>query len=151
VADLPSLVERLLPRACAGREVDVTNLSADAWALLRGYSWPVNLRELYNALRTACAHARGEQLRAADLPAELRRAMQREQAPPRPIDKSLPLEHLLEEAERRLIQLALQRAGGRKARAARLLGIPRPRLWRRMVKLGIADAEGGEEDSASEE
>lgn len=151
LADLPGLVERLLPRACTGREVHVASLSADAWALLRGYSWPGNVRELYNVLRAACSHARGEQLRAADLPAELRRAVQREQAPPRPIDKSLPLQHLLEEAERRLIQLALQRAGGRKARAARLLGIPRPRLWRRMVKLGIADTEDGAEENVDEE
>jgi DNA-binding NtrC family response regulator len=151
LADLPALVERLLPRACAGREMHVTSFSADAWALLRGYSWPGNLREMYNALRTACAHARGEQLRAADLPSELRRAVQREQTLPRPIDKSLPLEHLLEEAERRLIQLALQRAGGRKARAARLLGIPRPRLWRRMVKLGIVDTESEQEEEASGE
>ena len=150
-ADLPALVERLLPRACAGREVPVTSLSADAWSMLRGYSWPGNLRELYNVLRIACAHARGEQIRATDLPAELRRAVQREQTPPRPADKSLPLEHLLEEAERRLIQLALERAGGRKARAARLLGIPRPRLWRRMVKLGIADTEEETEADAGEE
>jgi DNA-binding NtrC family response regulator len=151
LADLPALVERLLPRACAGREVRVTSLSADAWTLLRGYSWPGNVRELYNVLRTACAHARGEQLRAADLPAELRRAVQREQTPPRPLDKSLPLQHLLEEAERRLIQLALQRAGGRKARAARLLGIPRPRLYRRMVSLGIADTEEDGEENVTEE
>jgi DNA-binding NtrC family response regulator len=144
LADLPILVERMLSRACAGCDVRATSLNADAWTLLRGYSWPGNLRELYNVLRAACAHARSEQLRAADLPAELRRTVQREQTPPRPADKSLPLEHLLEEAERRLIQLALQRAGGRKARAARLLGIPRPRLWRRMVKLGIADTEDEE-------
>lgn len=150
LADLPALVERMLPRACAGREVSVTSVSADAWPLLRGYSWPGNLRELYNVLRSSCAHARGEQLRAADLPAELRRTVLREQAPPRPVDKSLPLEQLLEEAERRLIQLALQRAGGRKARAARLLGIPRPRLWRRMVKLGIADTEGEDEGNTDE-
>ncbi|HTU90621.1 MAG TPA: helix-turn-helix domain-containing protein [Gemmataceae bacterium] len=150
LADLPFLVERMLPRACAGRELRVTSLSSDAWAILHNYSWPGNLRELYNALRSACAHCRSEQLRAADMPAELRRAVQREQTPPRPADKSLPLEHLLEEAERRLIQLALQRAGGRKARAARLLGIPRPRLWRRMVKLGIADTEGEGEEDASE-
>lgn len=151
LADLPALVERLLPRACAGREAPVASLSADAWTLLRGYSWPGNLRELYDALRTACAHARGEQIRAVDLPAELRRAVQREQTPPRPADKSLPLEHLLEEAERRLIQLALQRAGGFKARAARLLGIPRPRLWRRMVKLGIVDTEAETEEGTDEE
>jgi DNA-binding NtrC family response regulator len=150
LADLPVLVERLLPRACAGRDMQVHSLSTDAWALLRGYSWPGNLRELYNVLRVACVHARGEQLRASDFPAELRRAVQREQTPPRPADKSLPLEHLLEETERRLIQLALQRAGGRKARAARLLGIPRPRLWRRMIKLGIADTEGDETEGDEE-
>lgn len=153
-ADLPVLVERLLERACLGREVRVTSLSTDAWAVLRGYSWPGNLRELYNVLRAACARAGSDQLRTADLPAELRRAVQREQTPPRPVDRALPLEELLEEAERRLIQLALQRARGRKARAARLLGIPRPRLWRRMLKLGIADPEkdtdASAEDSAEE-
>ncbi|MHB1422366.1 MAG: AAA-type ATPase lid domain-containing protein [Gemmataceae bacterium] len=150
-ADLPALVERLLPRACAGRDVRVTSLSADAWALFRGYSWPGNLRELYNVLRAACAKAPGEKLRADDLPAELRRAVQHEQMPPRPADKTLPLEQLLEEAERRLIQLALQRSRGHKARAAKLLGIPRPRLWRRMRLLGIADSEDVSAEEAAEE
>ncbi|MGH7170826.1 MAG: sigma 54-interacting transcriptional regulator, partial [Gemmataceae bacterium] len=144
-ADLPVLVERLLERACIGRAARVTSLSADAWAVFRGYSWPGNLRELYNVLRAACARAGVEQLRAADLPAELRRAVEREHLPPRPVDRALPLEQLLEEAERRLIQLALQRVRGhkaQKAQAARLLGIPRARLWRRMHALGIADPEG---------
>jgi transcriptional regulator with PAS, ATPase and Fis domain len=140
-ANLPGLVERLLVRACAGRELRVTSLSADAWEVLRGYSWPGNLRELYTVLRDACSRASGDQLRAADLPAALRRAVQREQTPPRPAERSLPLEQLLEEAERRLIQLALLRTHGHKARAARLLSIPRPRLWRRMLKLGIVDTE----------
>lgn len=150
-ADLPRLVERLLPRACAGRggtglsPVGVTSLSADAWTVIRGYSWPGNLRELCTVLRAACARANSDQLRAADLPAELRRAVQREETPPRCEDRLLPLEQLLEEAERRLIQLALRRARGhkaQKAQAARLLGIPRARLWRRMRLLGIADPEG---------
>jgi DNA-binding NtrC family response regulator len=150
-ADLPALVERLLERACVGREGRVASLSTEAWTLLRAYVWPGNLRELYDVLRSACAHASGEQLRPADLPAELRRAVQREQTPPRPADQALPLEQLLEEAERRLIQLALQRAGGRKARAARLLSIPRPRLWRRMLKLGITDTENAADDTPDEE
>lgn len=151
LADLPALVERLLERAGAGREGRITSLSADVWGLLRNYSWPGNLRELYDVLRIACAHAVGEQLRAVDLPAELRRSVQREQMPSRSAEQALPLEQLLEEAERRLIQLALQRAGGRKARAARLLSIPRPRLWRRMLKLGIADTEESTEEPTGEE
>jgi transcriptional regulator with PAS, ATPase and Fis domain len=148
--DLPGLVERLLERACADRETRITSLSADAWAVVRGYAWPYNVGELYTVLRDACGRATGGQLRAADLPAELCRAVEREEVPPRPADRALPLEQLLEEAERRLIQLALRRAGGHKARAARLLSIPRPRLWRRMVKLGIADTEEGVDLSGEE-
>jgi DNA-binding NtrC family response regulator len=150
--DLPTLVERLLERACVGRDTRITSLSADAWTVLRSYTWPGNVRELDAVLREACAHASGDSLRVADLPAALRRAVQREQTPPRSAAPagSLPLEQLLEEAERRLIQLALARAGGRKARAARLLSIPRPRLWRRMVKLGIVDTEGSSEEDTTE-
>ena len=148
--DLPDLVERLLEHACADREVRITSLSTDAWAVLRCYAWPGNVRELYSVLRDACGRATGGPLRAADLPAELRRAVEVAEAPPRPADRSLPLEQLLEEAERRLIQLALRRAKGHKARAARLLSIPRPRLWRRMVKLGIADTEEGVDLSSEE-
>lgn len=140
LADLPALVERLLPRACVGNDARITRLSADAWSVLHSYSWPGNLRELYNVLRSGCAHAQGEQLHTVDLPSELRRAAARDPSPS-PVDKALPLEQLLEEAERRLIQLALQRAHGKKAVAARLLSIPRPRLWRRMIRLGIVDIE----------
>jgi PAS domain S-box-containing protein len=153
-ADLPGLVERLLERACAGRDVGGASLTPDAWNVLRGYSWPGNLRELYAVLRSAvgAGQAVGGQitLSAAEVPAELRRAVEREQTPPRPADRPLPLEQLLEEAERRLILLALRRTRGHKARAARLLSIPRPRLWRRMVKLGIADADD-EANSSTEE
>ncbi|HWG42447.1 MAG TPA: sigma 54-interacting transcriptional regulator [Gemmataceae bacterium] len=148
-SDLPALVERLLERACADREARVTSLSADAWAVLRGYVWPGNMRELYAVLRAAAGRANGEQIRVVDLPAELRRAVEREQTPPRPAERALPLEQLLEEAERRLILLALRRTHGHKARAARLLSIPRPRLWRRMLKLGIVDTEA--ESSSSVE
>ncbi len=140
--DLQALVDRLLARACVGRETRVAGLDADAWTMLRDYAWPGNVRELYHVLRSACARTNGTQIRAADLPSSLRRAVEREKSPPNNRPGELPLEQLLEEAERRLIQLALQRAGGKKALAARLLSIPRPRLWRRMIKLGIVDTEG---------
>lgn len=155
MADLPGLVERMLERIRAGRDTQVRKLSADAWAILRGYAWPGNLTELYAVLRDACVRAQGEQLKSADLPADLRRAVEREQTPAGSAERALPLEQLLEEAERRLILLALRRTHGHKARAARLLSIPRPRLWRRMVKLGIVDAEAApeilDEESEAEE
>lgn len=47
------------------------------------------------------------------------------------------LDEYLSHVERELIRRALTRAKGNKARAARLLGLTRPRLYRRMVQLGL--------------
>ena len=56
--------------------------------------------------------------------------------------RSLPLKVLLEEAEKRLIQLALGRCGGNRSRAAEMLGVWRPHLLRRMAALGVVADEG---------
>ena len=57
-----------------------------------------------------------------------------------------PLDELLTEIERRLIETALSRARQNKSRAAELLGISRPRLYRRIKELNLpddAEAENG--------
>jgi transcriptional regulator with PAS, ATPase and Fis domain len=143
-ADLPRLVEQFLERASAAADRPVAALTADAWELLRTYGWPGNIRELYAVLLSACLRASGSQIDASDLPAYLRLAVRLDRTvkPPAAAERSLPLDQLLEQAERRLILLALQRAKGNKSRAAELLSIWRPRLLRRMEALGIADSEG---------
>jgi DNA-binding NtrC family response regulator len=140
--DLPWLVERLLERARdlgrpEGRPA-VTGLTPDAWEVVLGYHWPGNLRELYRVLTDACGRARGDRIDAADLPVYLRPDATATTKPDRP----LALDEVLKQAERRLIELALRRAGGKKGRAAELLSIWRQRLVRRMEALGIADREG---------
>jgi DNA-binding NtrC family response regulator len=137
-------VEQFLERASAAADRPVAALTADAWELLRTYGWPGNLRELYAVLLSACLRASGSQIDASDLPAYLRLAVRLDRTvkPPAAAERSLPLDQLLEQAERRLILLALQRAKGNKSRAAELLSIWRPRLLRRMEALGIADSEG---------
>jgi DNA-binding NtrC family response regulator len=140
--DLPLLVDAMLARANAEGEAKVAGLAADAWEAVRAYAWPGNLRELYQALASARHRAAGERLTAADLPAPIRRAVRPIEAPGAPSgDKPLSLDHLLEQAERRLLEMALQRTGGHKTKAARLLGIWRQRLVRRMKALHIADTE----------
>jgi hypothetical protein len=140
-ADLPQLVEALLARANAEGEVRVTGLAPDAWEVVRAYSWPGNLSELYRALHLAGGRARGERIAAMDLPAAVRQAVHLAQTPGRSAGRPVPLDKVLEQAERRLIEQALRRAGGNKTKAAQALGIWRPRLLRRMVALGIADTE----------
>jgi len=53
----------------------------------------------------------------------------------------MPLDDLLQNAERRIVLLALEQTRYNKSKAAQLLGIWRARLLRRMEQLGIADAE----------
>ncbi len=64
-------------------------------------------------------------------------------------DRPLPLDKILQEAERRLIELALRRTKGHQTKAAQLLGIWRQRLQRRMEVLGFQTARG--EPPAEEE
>jgi transcriptional regulator with PAS, ATPase and Fis domain len=140
-ADLPQLVEHLLARANAEGERRVTGLTSGAWDVVRTYRWPGNLRELYAALQSARWHARGELIEASDLPAPVRLAVRLDQTPGAAPERTLALDDLLAEAERRLLVLALRKAQGKKGRAAELLSIWRQRLVRRMEVLGIPDSE----------
>jgi DNA-binding NtrC family response regulator len=140
-ADLPGLVERLLARAAEAEGRPAPGLTPEAWEVLYTYRWPGNVRELYGVLADALARvgaaANGKRIDVADLPLYLRLGPAPEAGP----DRALPLDRLLEQAERRLITLALHRARGNKTRAAEILSVWRPRLLRRMQALGIADPE----------
>src|SRR5207244_1469987 len=129
--DLPRLVEGLLERAGAAAGRKVTALAPGAWEVVRSYPWPGNIAELYAVFVGACGRAAGERIDAPDLPLYLRLGSKPAAAEERP----LPLKELLEGAERRLIELALRRAGGNKSRAAALLAVWRPLLLRRMSAL----------------
>ena len=138
-ADMPTLVDRLLERANTGREHPVTGLTPEAWELVRAYSWPGNLRELYFVLQAACLRTPNDQLDVGHFPAALRLAVRLDETPEVPKEMALPLDQLLEEAERRLILLALRKARGNRSRAAEILSIWRPRLLRRMEALKIQE------------
>jgi transcriptional regulator with PAS, ATPase and Fis domain len=140
-AEMARLVERLLERLNAQAERRITGLGPAAWEVLQAYFWPGNLRELSAVLAGASASASGSQIDASDLPAYLRLAVKLDQIPGAQEERRLPLDSLLEKAERRLILFALKLAQGNKTRAAELLAIWRPRLLRRMEALGIKDPE----------
>jgi transcriptional regulator with AAA-type ATPase domain len=140
--DFPVLVDRMLARAQADAQRTIEGLSAEAWELLRQHQWPGNLRELFAVLDAACQRAttagdaRKVNLELADLPASLRRQETTGRAP----ERSLDLDQVLEEVERRLIRLTVQRTKGNRSKAADLLGMSRPRLLRRMEALGLSSA-----------
>jgi DNA-binding NtrC family response regulator len=133
--DLPLLALRMLARL--GRSQGQEALSPAAWEVLRDHAWPGNLAELFAVLRDSLTRSSGVRIEVGDLPAVLRRSQRLEQEPaPSPV---VPLPQLLEQVERRLIDLALRRARGNRSRAADLLGINRARLLRRLAALGLAE------------
>ena len=100
-------------------------ISEDAMSRLMAYDWPGNVRELENAIERAMALGSGPILHAGDLPTSLQyRAGER---PPQN-DELLALE----EMERRAILRALREAGGDKLAAARILGIGKTTLYRKL-------------------
>ena len=102
--------------------------SEAAIAALMRHDWPGNVRELENRVRRAAIMADGQQIGAADLDLA---------------DGALaPLPDLRtarREAEREAVQLALARADGSMAAAAKLLGVSRPTLYALIDTLGIGD------------
>jgi transcriptional regulator with PAS, ATPase and Fis domain len=107
-------------------------LDPETIRILKAYPWPGNTRELRHMLQRTLATLDGERIRPADLPLHL---LQKHEVPiTRP---HLSLEATLMEAEARAIRSALKTNGYNKVQAARMLGIHRTLLYRRMRALGI--------------
>ena len=107
----------------------------------RSYNWPGNLREMALVVAEAAEAADGPFVEEADLPFRFRTGYDAQTVGP-PIElQPSPLEPYLEKVEREQIELALQQAKFNKKKAADLLGITRPKLYRRMEILGIADGD----------
>jgi len=109
---------------------------------LTAYDWPGNLTELARVVEHAHARGAGHPLiDLDDLPATIRGNLGAAYAPPVPPNPIKPLDQLLTEVERRLIETALRQARSNKSRAAEILGISRPRLYRRIKELNLPDDE----------
>jgi len=114
---------------------NVRTISEDAMARLIAYDWPGNVRELENAIERAVALGSGPILHVGDLPSNLQCGAG-ERMPQS--DELLPLDEL----ERRAILRALREAGGDKLSAARLLGIGKTTLYRKLKQYEAASHAG---------
>ena len=149
--ELPLLAQHLLERINQREQRQRSGFSPDALAALLAYDWPGNLRELARVIEAAHLAASGDWIEADDLPADIRGHLGAAYLPPPLPTPITPLDELLMQVERRLIEHAMQRAGQNKSRAAELLGISRPRLYRRIKELNLSDEpEPCDEPSARE-
>jgi two-component system response regulator HydG len=133
--DIPLLVGHFLERLSrsSGRTVGVSD---EALRLMLQYDWPGNVREMENCLERASAMSSGPLLHSADLPSPLQNSAQEQMQQNRPAaSRIVPISEL----ERRAILEALARLNGDKLEAARLLGIGKTTLYRKLKEYRLAE------------
>jgi len=123
-SDIPVLANTFLEKFSDSKS-SVRTISEDAMRRLMAYDWPGNVRELENAVERAVALGSGPILHVGDLPSNLQYA-QPERFPDQ--GELVPLEEL----ERRAIFNALRETSGDKLAAARMLGIGKTTLYRKL-------------------
>ena len=140
--DIPLLIQHFLDKfraadLAAGQSRAALTVAQDAIRRLMAYSWPGNVRQLENAIERAVAINAGRpQIDIADLPVEIQQA---EPALPSTValpEEGLDLDAFIAHIERELIERSLERTGGNKGRAAKLLNLKRTTLVEKLKRLG---------------
>jgi DNA-binding NtrC family response regulator len=141
--DLDLLTDHFLQSFARRFSMQRPTVSNDALELFASYDWPGNVRQLGNVLERASILANGGRIESDHLPAELRAGTDTEPgsgSDPRGgaggDDDGTP-DFSLRSAERDQIIRALDSAGGKRVQAARLLGLSRRTLYRKLEKYGI--------------
>lgn len=128
--EIPDLLMHLLSRGNRKHSRAIERFSERALEDLTRYHWPGNIREADNLLERLLATMRGSVVEQSDLPPEIRAVAGHKDAQ----QEFVPS---LSQAEHELVARALRVTGGNKTRAASLLGISRPRLYKMIEQYGI--------------
>lgn len=129
--DIPLLSEAFLGQARAvTRKFEVREISPEAMQALLQYPWPGNVRELKSTFDYALIHCHGAHIQFSDLPPEIG-------GPSTPLVSA----RLSPRNEREEILSALEQAKGKRAQAAKLLGMSRSTFYRRLSDLEISPEE----------
>ncbi len=150
--DVPLLVHYFIGKIASKIGKEISGISDQALAQMSQYPWPGNIRELEHVLERACVLCHGPTITSEQLPSEI--IQYRHDMQPRPAEEqpqfvqpvgtqvytqpppptAQPQENL--SPQDRILN-ALRKSGGNKAKAARLLGIDRSTLYRKIKELQI--------------
>jgi signal transduction histidine kinase len=128
------LAQRFIERFAARAGKPIRGLSAAAAEKLLAYDWPGNVRELQNWAERAVTLAVLDEIGVDDLPPKIR-----DHRPAPRIDDAAAL--TLAEVERRHVLRVLQSTGGNRTATARVLGLDRTTLWRKLERYAERDSD----------
>jgi two-component system response regulator AtoC len=153
--DVPVLARAFLKELAKENRREVSEIMPDAMDLMESYPWPGNVRELRTAIEHGVVMCSSKKLSIRHLPASLRSAplvlpgpggssavKSGENVEPVRPGSQFPADLTLAKVEAAYIQEAVRRSGRNRSAAAKLLGISRRTLHRKLVEMGIeSDAE----------
>jgi DNA-binding NtrC family response regulator len=143
--DLPLLLEHFLLRLCSQGQ-EPPRVTSRAWRALCAHPFPGNVREFGHAVERAFVLSRGAEIDLGHLPAGMGA-----ETPHLTADEAQfkPLEAAFRVWERDYLEQALVLAGGKKARAAELLGISRKNLWEKLRAYALRTGDDNDDDGSS--
>jgi two-component system response regulator PilR (NtrC family) len=140
--DIPLLVVHFIEKIGKATGKVVRGITPDALAMLEGYHWPGNIRELENVIERAIVLGSGDTVTREALPANLGRPREASDLAPELPGQGFNLEATLDRLERRYLQQALNRTSGNQTRAATLLGLSFRQLRYKVRKHGLHNDAG---------
>ncbi len=132
--DIPLLAHHFLTEKNKQMNKDIQSIEPEAMNLLSQYGWPGNVRELENVIERAVAFQNGERITVDNLPDDIRQLSTETYR--HSADGTPPT---LEEQEKRYIRWVLEKCGGNKTHAARIMDIDRVSLWRKMKRYKLEE------------
>jgi DNA-binding NtrC family response regulator len=147
--DIPPTAQRMLEEINGRSAKQLGGFTPEALDTLAQYAWPGEADELAEMVAAAHEKAEGPLVTVRDLPRRLFLAADARRYAREP-DETIVLDEYLADIERELLRRAMERSKGNKTRAAALLGVTRPRLYRRLVQLGLEDGPVIFEEATSE-
>jgi transcriptional regulator with PAS, ATPase and Fis domain len=131
--DIPLLAEAFIERSRLKTKKRIGGISKEALEKLMSHQWPGNVRELINAIEFAFVLCPEGNILPEHLP-NLTNPKSLHQS------NSHPKTHISQEQSKEVLLKALATAGGNKAEAARILGVSRVTLWKRLKKYNLQQA-----------
>jgi two-component system response regulator PilR (NtrC family) len=137
--DIPLLARHFVQKACRHNNIPLRTLSQEAMRALMSFSWPGNIRQLENAIEHAVAMSGAErEILVSTLPDEVVAPASSLLLPAVSIpDEGINFTSVVSQLERELILRCLEKTGGNKRQAARLLNLSRTTLIDKLHRLNL--------------
>src|SRR5262245_21221849 len=140
--DIPLIARHFVQKSCKSNNLPVKTLTQEAVRAIMSYHWPGNIRQLENAIEHAVAMSGQErEIAATTLPADIMESSGSLLLPTVAIPyEGINFTSVVSQLERELISRCLEKTGGNKRQAARLLNLSRTTLIDKLHRLNIAAA-----------